>query len=82
MLELISVNDLSSKVMKYVKQSVVGNTAELVRLCLSRLKKLDLDLTEAELIQISNHVPLFPVEIHLVSDKMLLVIMKRSTITF
>ena len=67
MLALIAVAVLSSKVMKYIKQSVVGNTAELVRQCLSRLKKLDLDLTEAELIQIANHVPLFPVEIHLVS---------------
>lgn len=54
--------------MKYVKQCAVNNTAELVRQCLSRLKKLNLDLTEGELVQIANHVPLFPVEIHLVSN--------------
>ena len=65
--EITHVVVLVSKVMKYIKQSVVGNTTELVRVCLSRLKKLDLDLTEAELIQIANHIPLFPVEIHLVS---------------
>jgi hypothetical protein len=54
--------------MKYVKQCAVNNTADLVRQCLSRLKKLNLDLTEGELVQIANHVPLFPVEIHLVSS--------------
>lgn len=52
--------------MKYIKQSVPDNSAELVRKCLSGLKKINLDLTEGELIQIANHVPLFPVEIHLV----------------
>ena len=53
--------------MKYVKQSAPNNSNELVRQCLSRLKKLELDLTEGELVQIANHVPLLPVEIHLVS---------------
>ena len=53
--------------MKYIKQSVPNNSAELVRQCLSGLKKINLDLTEGELIQIANHVPLFPVEIHLVN---------------
>lgn len=52
--------------MKYIKQSVPDNSAELVRKCLTGLKKINLDLTEGELIQIANHVPLFPVEIHLV----------------
>ena len=52
--------------MKYIKQSVPDNSAELVRKCLSELKKINLDLTEGELIQIANHVPLFPVESHLV----------------
>ena len=55
------------QVMKYVKSCATNNTSELVRQCLSKLKKLDLDLTEGELVQIANHVPLFPVEIHLVS---------------
>ena len=55
------------KVMKYIKQSVPNNSTELVRQCLSGLKKINLDLTEGELIQIANHVPLFPVEIHLVN---------------
>lgn len=53
--------------MKYVKSCATNNTSELVRQCLSKLKKLELDLTEGELVQIANHVPLFPVEIHLVS---------------
>lgn len=35
--------------------------------CLKRLKSLDFDLTEAELIQIVNLLPKHPVEIHLVS---------------
>ena len=54
--------------MKYVKACATNNTNELVRTCLSKLKKLDLDLTEGELVQIANHVPMFPVEIHLVSS--------------
>jgi hypothetical protein len=55
-----------TKVAKYVTQSAPGNTSELVSRCLSALKELQLDLTEAELVQVANHIPLFPVEIHLV----------------
>mmetsp|Transcript_7716 Transcript_7716/g.7810 ORF Transcript_7716/g.7810 Transcript_7716/m.7810 type:complete len:130 (-) Transcript_7716:142-531(-) len=67
--ELQDRERIETRVAKYVVQSAPGNTSELVSRCLSALKELQLDLTEAELIQVANHIPLFPVEIHLIVEE-------------
>ena len=69
--DLQSREFVESKVMKYIEESTpnVDNTMELVHECLSTLKKMNLGLTEGELVQIANHIPLRQVELHLVVEE-------------
>ena len=69
--DLQSREFVESKVLKYIEESVptVDNSMELVRECLSTLKKMNLGLTEGELVQIANHIPMRQVELHLVLEE-------------
>ena len=59
---------ISMKTASYLKDSYPKTwNEEKTRDYLVAVKSLDADLTEAELIQMSNLLPQFPVEIHLVS---------------
>lgn len=51
---------------------------EVLHSCLRKIKALSLNLTEAELIQIANHLPTLPVEIHAVMNKMYRICLKFS----
>jgi hypothetical protein len=69
--ELQNRERVEIQVLKYIDESVpsVTNTPELVRECLSALKKMDLGFTEGELVQVANHVPMRQVELHLVVEE-------------
>ena len=62
---------VETKVLKYIEESIptVDNSMELVRECLSTLKKMNLGLTEGELVQIANHIPMRQVELHMVVEE-------------
>lgn len=69
-----SVDELQSKellekhTIKYIEswKSGKAQTSESVGAKLSAVKAMQLGLTEGELIQLSNHFPAHPVEVHLV----------------
>lgn len=56
--------------MKYLNGSAIKNTtSETVIRSLNAIKRLGLGLTEAEMIQIANHVPMNEVEIYLLIEE-------------
>lgn len=53
--------------MNYISSSKAGKVSlEQLQKCLARIKRLGLGLTEAELIQLANHLPETEVELYLV----------------
>lgn len=69
--ELQNRERVEIQVLKYIDDSLasVTNSPELIRECLSALKKMELGLTEGELVQVANHVPTRQVELHLVIEE-------------
>jgi len=60
--------ELSS--IKYLRASAIKETpSEAVIKCLSAIKRLNHDLTEAEMIQIANHAPTLEVEVHMLIEE-------------
>lgn len=61
---------IEKSTVKYLNSSAVKDTtSETVIRCLNAIKRLELGLTEAEMIQIANHVPVNEVEIHLLIEE-------------
>ena len=55
---------------RYIKSSMVKDTTSHSAIKgLNAIKKLKLDLTEGEMIQIANHVPICEVEIHAIVEE-------------
>jgi hypothetical protein len=58
---------MEQQVIQYIKESPVGGlTYQAVREKLAKVKALDYGLTEGEMIQLANHCPNQPVDIHVV----------------
>eukprot|EP00981_Chlorochromonas_danica_P012116 scaffold4505_cov165-Ochromonas_danica.AAC.6 len=53
----------------YISSSKAGKVSlEQLQKCLARIKRLGLGLTEAELIQLANHLPETEVELYLIIE--------------
>jgi RNA polymerase Rpb4 len=54
---------------RYLKSSAAkAATSETMLSCLNAIKRLRLDLTEGEMIQLANHVPVCEVEVHAIVE--------------
>lgn len=61
---------IAKQTMKYVSGSRIGSfSSELIGQCLSAIKKLELGLTDGELVQIANLAPESEVELYLVRSR-------------
>lgn len=55
---------------RYLKTSAIKDTTiDSLLACLNAIKKLQFDLTEGEMVQIANHVPVEEVEIHTIVEE-------------
>jgi DNA-directed RNA polymerase subunit F len=61
---------MEERTIKYLKESTMGAaTSEMVNACFQRFKEQKWDLTEAELLQIANHVPKCEPEIYMIIEQ-------------
>lgn len=58
---------VENETLNYLKQTNTNLNSEAIKLFIRKLKQLDVHLTETELVQLANHQPSFPVEVHIVS---------------
>lgn len=62
-------NRIEADSMKFLSNSVInGTTVDMATECFEALAKLKLGLTPAELLQVSNHIPMTECEIHMIIE--------------
>ena len=66
---LLQKDQIESQSLAYFNSLSYTLATENLHQCLKKIKALNLNLTEAEIVQIANHLPTLPVEIHTVSLK-------------
>ena len=61
---------MEERTIKYLRESTMGAaTSEMVNACFERFKAREWDLTEADLLQIANHVPTCEPEIYMIIEQ-------------
>mmetsp|Transcript_25371 Transcript_25371/g.25599 ORF Transcript_25371/g.25599 Transcript_25371/m.25599 type:complete len:131 (-) Transcript_25371:83-475(-) len=68
--ELQNREAIETQTIKYIRQSVIKNSSSKHHIEFGKtLKEMQLDLTEGETLQLMNHCPSHPVEVHLIVEE-------------
>ena len=67
--DFMNRNRIEADSIKFLSDSVInGTTVDMATECFDELVKLKLGLTPAELLQVSNHIPMSECEIHMIIE--------------